>query len=269
MKNLIAFSLVVVISLSASCGQNISQRRSMQIQYAGTGYNTPALFVYYATHQDKNGKLLRRDTLGLFCAPETWTVQDVTENYISWAELGIKQGQYYVKGVNNSCTGAIVTDSSLFLHPHRDGYYKALECCSYPYFSKMKRIGDKFTWQLAIGAFWASDNYPIKTEDVFSTTYQLADTGIINTLKGRQFHHHYTATTSSVYGTSYASYYLCNNVGLTKFMVTDIDQSVYKFDLADRIEGVNAMKFNTFFSWTVEHAHTRPQYIYFDTGRND
>ncbi len=267
MKNLVAFLFVALISLSASCRQNIKQPHNRQINYASTGYNTAALFVYYATHQDKNGNLLKRDTLGLFCASETWTVNDVTENYISWVELGLKQGQYYVKGVNNSCTGAIISDSSLFLHPHRDEYYMALECCSYPYFVKMKNVGDTFKWQLAIGAFWASANYPIKTEDIFSTTYQLTDTGSMNTLKGQQFYHHYTATTSSVYGNSYASYYLCNNVGLTKFVITDIDQSVYKFNLVEKIEGVDAIKFNTFFNWTMEHARTRPGYIYFDSGK--
>jgi hypothetical protein len=269
MKYLTAFFCVIVLAISASCmvaGRKITPRR---IDFAGMGYNSYTLFVYHTTHKDSSGKILKEDTLGLFCAPETWTIGQVSENYINWAVLGKQNTRYYIKGINNSCTGAIVTDTSLFLHPHRDDYYKPLECCSYPYFSKMISIGDTFTWQLEIGSFWASATYPIKHEDTFTTVYHLTDTGTMNTTKGSQYYNHFTSTTTSIFGTSHASWYLCNNVGLVEFSITDIDNSQYQFHLAERITDRDSMKFNTFFSWTVERARLRPGYIYFDGSRKN
>lgn len=216
---------------------------SLQPNFTTMDFNTVSMSIYYVKHTSAKGQVLNVDTIGFFCAPFMYMPGTENEQVFScWQSIGKGDSGLIVKGKMDG-EGAQANDTSLFMHPHRQGYYRTLQCCPFPYFEKVA-LGSTFSWDLRIGSHWGSELYPIKYEDTFSTTYKFADTVTLHTAVFNGLCYHYTADTRSIHGTSHGSWYLSNNQGIVRFTITNVDSSVFSYEMVAHTRNTDSMLFN-------------------------
>lgn len=58
-----------------------------------------------------------------------------------------------------SSTGIVENDKNIWIHPPRDGFFKALETCPFPYIKLDSPIGYKWTDSMSIGAHWSNKKW--------------------------------------------------------------------------------------------------------------
>jgi hypothetical protein len=214
------------------------------------GFDSSTAFVFRVTQFDSAKNLTATDTLGLFCSDVPFI--NPGQNYCQWQLLSGTSTGFTSKGnyINNSFEGIAVADTELFIHPPRD-YYRILQFCPYSYFKSNKKIGDNWSWDFNIGPVWAIKNvYPLQKVETFHNDYRLIDTSSLNTPMGKLLCYHIYASGKSVFGTSYASYYLNNRYGIVRSEIITANGQQFVFDLLTKCEGLAG--FNT----TKASSHT-------------
>lgn len=63
---------------------------------------------------------------------------------------------YEPKPTSISATGIVENEKNIWLHPPRNGFFKSLETCPFPYVNKNKSIGYKWTDSMTIGKYWGN-----------------------------------------------------------------------------------------------------------------
>jgi hypothetical protein len=233
----------ITLPLFYSCSQNRSQGK--QLSFNKMGYDTINLFVYKVMQSDSMGRLIKTDTLGLFCTNRSHP--NPGQKLAYWQMLTIDgNNKLDVKNYNNTEDGILTTDTELFIHPPRD-YYRILQFCPYPAFKSCGQIGDKWSWDFNVGHGYAIyPTYPIEAGKTIKITseYFLKDTATLNTDMGKLFCYHVTAKASSKYGVSFASFYINNQYGLIDFEFKPIDKTTLEFKLVNKFHDFYSGKFN-------------------------
>ena len=244
-----------------SCGRtdkNTHKSTEDTIVFSGMGYDKLNLYIY-KVDEIENGIVLRTDTLGLFCSGIVMKNQD-SQSYIEWQFLTRRDNKYAILDFNNTSTGLKVNDTELYIHPPRFGIYRILQFCPHPEFYNTN-LSVPWHWDLPIGSSWSIANlYPIKDVDTFRNIYQYVDTATINTQFGNLFCFHYKASGTSIYGTSYGTYYLNNTFGLVDFRYQTTNNLFFNFKLISKTDNCDSIKINTSLTWFLHHSNKKTPY---------
>lgn len=66
---------------------------------------------------------------------------------------------YEPNPTTTSSTGIVENDENIWVHPPRNGFFKSLETCPFPYIKLNKPIGYKWTDSMSIGNHWANEKW--------------------------------------------------------------------------------------------------------------
>jgi len=210
------------------------------------GYGKAGVFVFRVTQTDGNGRLLRIDTIGLYC---TDALNERTAMQWQFVSSG-KNGEVVPdeKRYDGSWTRNEVNDSELFIHPPREDCFRILQLCPYPYFFNNTNNGS-WTWDFAVGPNWATPPwYPIKKIDTFHVSYRNTGIVLMDTHFGKLNCHKVTAISKSVFGKSTADYYLTNDLGIVNCTMTAVNGQTFRFELVRKMAGEEALAPNRDFA---------------------
>lgn len=150
------------------------------------------------------------------------------------------------KNYDNSYTINDITDSMLFIHPPRDGKYRILQFCPYPYFINGTPDG-VWNWDFEIGPYWATPpTYPILGVDTFRISYTYCPGQSICTT-GNAMTYTIFATSESKYGKA-TSLFTINSNGLIHWTAVPGNGHTFRFDLLERVPGAKAIANNPQFA---------------------
>lgn len=233
--------MVLLLGLLATTSFAGSDETSLR--FGRMAYNKPGLFLYNLVQKNAVGRIVSCDTIGLFCSSLRMPYMD-SQCRMTWYLLEEDEIQRYkLKDVNNSYTGIGQDDSSLFIHPPRDGRFQVLQFCPYPYFYSNK---SSWHWDFKIGSHWGIDSlYPIKEADTFRIDYQLAgEKSLINTVSGPIQCCYVAAKSTSRFGVARSNFYLDNDKGIVSFEMIPVDGTKYEFSLIQYVNSLDTIHFS-------------------------
>lgn len=167
-------------------------------------YKREREFLFLATHSDDTGKPADLDTL-IFVTSSAIFFEEAGQTYSSWSSKG-KWGP--------SGTGITENDTSVWIHPPRNGVYKKLELSPFPVVKYPLEIGNQWTWKLLVGnhysipghAEWGekpelfTSNYHITGKEPLSTKLGNIECYVIESSTESKFHQ---TELKAFYSTSY------------------------------------------------------------------
>jgi hypothetical protein len=242
---------IIPIFLLFSCEK--SQKPVMDFQ--NLSYNKLSLYVYKVTIHDGSNNFFHIDTLGLFCSDKKF--RDGTQKLSQWEVLTYRHGKYTMddRTYDKTLVGIDLNDTELYFHPPRFAYFRLLQFCPHPLFY-IGSVGSKWSWNLAIGTFWATPPFfPITNVDTFKNEYEVTNIVIRQTAYGDLPCFQINAYNSSPYGRSTAIYYLNTKYGVMNFQLRPLRNIKFVFDLVQIITNRDTLAFNRDFLFYVDHNH--------------
>ncbi|MGI4762692.1 MAG: hypothetical protein ACRYF0_18425 [Janthinobacterium lividum] len=135
-------------------------------------------FIYAATHFAPDGRLLSRDTVAITCLGKYKPGQyDTTQLKLGYS--------YNATSAPSSFPGVLENDSTLWIHPPRDGQYSILELSPFPFIKLPARQGKRWRWELAVGSHWGNPAWATWRGDMLVTSiYHVAGRQLVATPLG-------------------------------------------------------------------------------------
>jgi hypothetical protein len=238
--------LICLVIIFSSCSFGTGKKAPVSVKeckpsfnYKFFGHSQFNLFIYKVRQTDSNSQFIRQDTLGLFCT--NIPTHDSGMTSTQWKFMTTDSSGKYIldrKRYTGHSESTISFEDGLFLHPARC-CFKILQLCPYPCFQNKKT----WNWDFEIGASWGVDTlYPIENSEVFHITYTWEQQEEqLKSYFGELICLKLNAVSKSVFGTSYAAYYINEEHGLVYFTVTAVNGQTYEFSLMNKIEGKDAM----------------------------
>ncbi|MEI6412233.1 MAG: hypothetical protein WCR52_22780 [Bacteroidota bacterium] len=193
-------------------------------------YASNQIFVFKV--EKRNGFVVETDTVILRSFNKPWAV-DKAQLKACW-----------LRSISDSAscragTGIVESDSMIWLHPIRDDEYAILEYSPFPQIKLPAQLGATWSEDFVTGGNKWGNNQWVKHDGLFSILYQYHITsGSMATYKGSAipvFNIEATGT-SSVSGKSKLKYSFSYGYGFVSLVYSNIDGSVFSFDLIDRIQ---------------------------------
>ncbi|MFI2744082.1 hypothetical protein ACG2LH_15205 [Zhouia sp. PK063] len=128
-------------------------------------------FVYNINILDKNNTnyFLKENEMNSFKLTENIDSLKISEIHLTVIKPKIfqrtnkKQTEVYYSYEPNptsiSSTGIVENEKNIWIHPPRDGFFKSLETCPFPYLKLDKPIGYKWTDSMSIGNQWSNQTW--------------------------------------------------------------------------------------------------------------
>jgi hypothetical protein len=116
-----------------------------------------------------------------------------------------------------SATGIVENAENIWVHPPRDGFFKSLETCPFPYAKLNKPIGYRWTDSMSIGNHWADKKWGLwDGRLLLNYEYEISGKEIIHTEIGELDCIVINAIATSKIGQSRLKYYLSQEYGFVK-----------------------------------------------------
>lgn len=139
-----------------------------------------------------------------------------------------------------SMTGAIENEGNTWIHPPREKYFEILELNPFPYIKAPFEIGNKWTWNLQIGDFWADGRWKLWTGQIENEhEYKITDKRTLKTDLGEIECFIIESNAKSRIGESKLTAYFNPIYGFVKLDYTNIDGSKTKLELTEHFEKKN------------------------------
>lgn len=118
-------------------------------------------------------------------------------------------------------TGIVENAENIWIHPPRNGFFKSLETCPFPYIKLNKPIGYKWTDSMSIGNHWSNEKWG-KWNDrlLLNYHYEIAGNEMINSKLGEIDCLVINAVATSNIGKSELKAYYSNKYGFMKLEYT-------------------------------------------------
>ena len=120
-----------------------------------------------------------------------------------------------------SSTGIVENAENIWIHPPRNGFFKSLETCPFPYIKLNKPIGYKWTDSMSIGNHWSNGKWGEWNDRLLLTYhYQIIGKEILNSKLGEIECFVINAFATSNIGKSKLKAYYSNKYGFMKLEYT-------------------------------------------------
>ncbi|NML66634.1 hypothetical protein HHL22_15615 [Hymenobacter sp. RP-2-7] len=130
--------------------------------------------------------------------------------------------------------GVIENDSTLWLHPPRDGRYRILELSPFPYIKLPARQGQRWPWHLAVGSQWADPKWAVWRGEIHVTyAYQTLGQQLLATPLGPLTCWLVRAQASCPVGTSSLDSYYHPQLGFVRLAYRTLDGRRLTLSLVD------------------------------------
>lgn len=137
-------------------------------------------------------------------------------------------------GKGYSMSGAVENEANLWMHPPRHNYFKILELNPFPYLKTPYEVGNKWTWNLKVGAHWADSRWKLWEGQIENNcTYEITDKRTVKTELGEVECLVIESTAISRIGETSLIAYFNSKYGFVKLNYTNIDGSKTNFELID------------------------------------
>ncbi len=116
-----------------------------------------------------------------------------------------------------SATGIVENAENIWIHPPRDGFFKSLETCPFPYIKLDKPIGYRWTDSMSIANHWADKKWGLwDGRLLLNYEYEIIGKEIIRTKIGELDCTVINAIATSKIGQSRLKYYFSHEYGFVK-----------------------------------------------------
>lgn len=141
---------------------------------------------------------------------------------------------YGARDITQGGTGVLENDTTLWIHPPRNGRYKTLELSPFPYIKLPARQGQRWPWSLAVGHQWADPRWAVwRGQILLNHSYQTLGQQLLATPLGSLTCWLVRAQTSCPVGTSSLDSYYHPQLGFVRLAYRTIDGHRLTLNLVD------------------------------------
>lgn len=134
----------------------------------------------------------------------------------------------------NSTSGVIENEMNTWIHPHRDKYFMILELNPFPFIQQPFKVGNKWIWNLGIGAHWQDERWKNWTGSIQNNyEYEIVGEEVLNTKVGKMNCWIVQSTASSSIGVTGLIAYYNEDCGFVKLDYINIDKSRLTIELKE------------------------------------
>ncbi len=135
-------------------------------------------------------------------------------------------------------TGIVENDENIWVHPPRNGFFKSLETCPFPYIKLKKPIGYKWTDSMSIGNHWANEKWGLWNDRLLlNYEYEISGKEKIQTKIGELQCIVISAIATSNIGKSKLKSYFSYEYGFVKLEYTLFTGMEIELNIAQIING--------------------------------
>ncbi|WP_445457436.1 hypothetical protein [Flavobacterium sp. HNIBRBA15423] len=137
-----------------------------------------------------------------------------------------------------SSTGIVENKNNVWIHPARDGFFKSLETCPFPYLILNKPIGYKWTDSMKIGNYWSNKMWgEWEGQLLLKYEYEIVGKEIVDTKMGKIDCIVIEAIANSSIGKSKLRAYFSDKYGFIKLNYILFNRIEIKLNLEKVING--------------------------------
>ncbi|NHN26196.1 DUF3108 domain-containing protein [Flavobacterium jejuense] len=137
-----------------------------------------------------------------------------------------------------SSTGIVENDENIWVHPPRNGFFKSLETCPFPYIKLNEPIGYKWTDSMSIGNHWADEKWGLWSDRLLlNYEYKISGKEKIQTKIGELECIVISAIATSNIGESKLKSYFSYDYGFVKLEYTLFTGMEIELNIAQIING--------------------------------
>ena len=127
---------------------------------------------------------------------------------------------------NSETTGAVENIKNLWMHPPRTDFFRILEINPFPYIKEPLIIGNKWSWKLKVGSYWADKRW-LEWKGIIENkySYEITDKVQLQTKLGKLDCFVVSSTAKSKIGETKLISYFNTQYGFVKLDYTNIDCS--------------------------------------------
>lgn len=243
---------------------NATSRDPNRYTENNTIYREDTEFIYSFKHIDPSGNTyFYRDDKKSIEGENQWSfvpIDSVNSSTVQKVKLSVKYGlepmikyisdynqtlvKYEYPNAENkdngyySLSGIIENEKNIWIHPPRDLYFEILELNPFPFVKKPYKIGNKWTWQLTIGASWANKRWKTWEGQIINQyEYKIVKKSTIKTAIGDLDCFIIESKANSRIGETRLTSYFNEKYGFVKLEYTNIDNSKTLLKLIEYKEG--------------------------------